>query len=69
MIAGNGGIRGPDLTYVADRMNAEQMKTRIFSGATNMPSYNGNMTDQQLASLLAFLGSRQHRRIQERAAR
>jgi ubiquinol-cytochrome c reductase cytochrome b subunit len=68
-IAGNGGIRGPDLTYVADRMNAEQMKTRIFSGATNMPSYNGNMTDQQLSSLLAFLGSRQHRRIQERAAR
>lgn len=68
-IAGNGGIRGPDLTYVADRMNAEQMKTRIFSGATNMPSYNGNMTDQQLASLLAFLESRQHRQIQERAAR
>lgn len=68
-IAGYGGIRGPDLTYVADRMNAEQIKTRIFSGATNMPSYNGNMTDQQLASLLAFLGSRQHRRIEERAAR
>ena len=66
-VAGYGGIRGPDLTYVADRMSAEQMKTRIFSGATNMPSYNGNITDEQLAALLAFLESRQHRPIEERA--
>ena len=66
-VAGFGGIRGPDLTYVGDRMTAEQIKTRIFSGATNMPSYNGNITDQQLTSLLAFLESRQHRPIAERA--
>ncbi|MGH9739040.1 MAG: cytochrome b N-terminal domain-containing protein [Candidatus Acidiferrales bacterium] len=67
MIAGYGGIRGPDLTYVGDRMTADQIKTRVFSGAENMPSYNGNITAQQLASLLAFLESRQRRPIAERA--
>jgi ubiquinol-cytochrome c reductase cytochrome b subunit len=66
-VAGFGGIRGPDLTYVGDRMTAEQIKTRVFSGAENMPSYNGNMTDQQLVSLLAFLESRQRRPIAESA--
>lgn len=64
-IAGYGGIRGPDLTYVADRMSTEQIKTRIFSGAENMPSYNGNLTDEQLLSLLTFLDTRQRRPIAE----
>jgi ubiquinol-cytochrome c reductase cytochrome b subunit len=64
-IAGYGGIRGPDLTYVADRMSTEQIKTRIFSGAENMPSYNGNLTDEQLRSLLTFLETRQRRPIAE----
>ena len=64
-VEGYGGIRGPDLTYVGDRMTADQIKTRIFSGATNMPSYNGNITDQQLSALLAFLESRKHRAIEE----
>jgi ubiquinol-cytochrome c reductase cytochrome b subunit len=60
-VAGYGGVRGPDLTYAADRMTAAQITTRIFSGATNMPSYTGNLTPQELSSLLAFLESR-HRR-------
>jgi ubiquinol-cytochrome c reductase cytochrome b subunit len=60
-VAGYGGIRGPDLTYAADRMTGAQMTTRIFSGAANMPSYTGNLTPQELSSLLAFLQSR-HRK-------
>lgn len=57
-VSGYGGIRGPDLTYAGDRMTAAQMKTRIFSGAANMPSYTGNLTADELSALLAFLQSR-----------
>ncbi len=57
-ISGYGGIRGPDLTYAGDRLTGEQITTRIFSGAVNMPSYTGNMKPEELSALLAFLGSR-----------
>ncbi len=67
-ISGYGGIRGPDLTYVGDRLTDAQITTRIFSGATNMPSYTNNMTPEELTSLLAFLGSR-HRLTLPRAAK
>lgn len=58
LVAGRGGIRGPDLSDVGDRLTQEQMATRIFSGAANMPSYAGNLRAQELADLLAFLSSR-----------
>lgn len=57
-ISGYGGIRGPDLTDVGDRLTKDQIITRIYSGATNMPSYNGNMTPDELSALVAFLMSR-----------
>lgn len=37
-VSGLGGIRGPDLSFVGDRLTRDQMATRIFSGAANMPS-------------------------------
>ncbi|MGH9488844.1 MAG: cytochrome b N-terminal domain-containing protein [Terriglobales bacterium] len=57
-IDGYGGVRGPNLSNVGDRLTAAQITTRIYSGATNMPSYNGNMSAQDLSHLLAFLTSR-----------
>jgi len=57
-IDGYGGIRGPDLSDAGDRMTAEQITTRIYSGAANMPSYRGNMSDTDLANLISFLESR-----------
>jgi len=57
-VSGYGGVRGPDLTYAGDTLTPAQITTRIYSGGTNMPSYRGNMTSDQLSALLAFLGSR-----------
>jgi ubiquinol-cytochrome c reductase cytochrome b subunit len=57
-VAGFGGIRGPDLTYAGDRMSANQIKTRIYSGATNMPSYTKILTPEETAAIVAFVGSR-----------
>lgn len=62
MVSGYGGIRGPDLSDAGDRMSPAQIATRIFSGAENMPSYRGELTSEELNSLLAFLSSR--RRVQ-----
>ncbi len=62
-VSGYGGIRGPDLTYAGDTLTSAQMTARIYSGATNMPSYNGNMTPEQLSALLAFLTSRHRQPI------
>ncbi len=59
-ISGMGGIRGPDLTYVGDRMTRAQILTRVYSGAENMPSYVGNIKLDELNALLSFLVSRQH---------
>lgn len=57
-VSGYGGIRGPDLSFVGDRLTRDQIATRIFSGAANMPSYNGKLTPQELNDLLSFLVSR-----------
>jgi ubiquinol-cytochrome c reductase cytochrome b subunit len=60
-IATQGGLRGPNLTYVADRLTRDQMTLRILNGATNMPAYGGNMSPTDLARILAFLDTRRHR--------
>jgi ubiquinol-cytochrome c reductase cytochrome b subunit len=57
-ISGYGGIRGPDLTYVGERLKPDQIETRIFSGAANMPSYSRILKPEELRDLLAFLDSR-----------
>ncbi len=57
-ISGHGGIRGPELTTVGDRLTRAQMKTRIFSGAENMPSYVHSLRPEDLETILDFLQSR-----------
>lgn len=58
LVSGHGGIRGPDLSFAGDRMTPEQMKTRIYSGATNMPSYTRILQPGEVDAIVAFLRTR-----------
>jgi ubiquinol-cytochrome c reductase cytochrome b subunit len=57
-VAGEGGLRGPNLTWVADRMTREQMTIRILNGATNMPAYGAILQPGEMDRILAFLATR-----------
>lgn len=53
-----GGKVGPELTFVARRLNEQQMQIRIINGGDNMPSYGPSLKDNELRELVAFLKSR-----------
>jgi ubiquinol-cytochrome c reductase cytochrome b subunit len=57
-IAGIGGLRGPDLTAVADRLSRSQIILRINNGAKNMPAYASSLKAAELQSIVAFLETR-----------
>ena len=57
-IDGKGGARGPDLTYIADRLQPEEMTLRIVNGGGNMPPFGPMLSSQELKDLVLFLGTR-----------
>lgn len=57
-VGNQGGHRGPNLTFVADRLTVAQMTIRIVNGGNNMPAFGGNLDSQDLRSILAFLETR-----------
>lgn len=58
-VAGYGGIRGPALTCIADRVPASRIIEILYTGIKpNMPSFSRTLTPQDTTQLLAFLQSR-----------
>ncbi len=57
-ISGHGGLRGPDLTYIGDRLSPDELTWRIMNGGLNMPGFGGTLTNEELADLVVFLKSR-----------
>lgn len=57
-IQGNGGIRGPDLTYVGNRLTRDQITIKIVNGGGNMPAFGGTLTKRELDELVSFLTTR-----------
>lgn len=58
LVGSYGGQRGPNLTDVANRLTAQEMKIRILNGGYNMPAFAGILHSDQVNDLLAFLESR-----------
>ena len=50
-----GGIRGPNLTNVQNRLTKEQIIIRIVNGAENMPAYGGSLSKEELEDVVDFL--------------
>jgi ubiquinol-cytochrome c reductase cytochrome b subunit len=57
-VAGQGGERGPDLSYVANRMSAQEIGLRITNGGPGMPAYAARLTPDELKAIVAFLRTR-----------
>ena len=58
LISGDGGRRGPDLTYVGDKLSESDIVIRIVNGGVNMPAFGNSIKPEELAQLTAFLQSR-----------
>lgn len=57
-IEGHGGKRGPELTWVADRLTRDQLTLRIMNGAFNMPVFGRILSTEDTENLLEFLSTR-----------
>ena len=63
MISGEGGKLGPDLTHVGKRRPASEIRdviedaTAVY-GDSAMPTFRGKLSEEQFASLVAYLAAR-----------
>ncbi len=54
-IASVGGERGPDLSKVGARVDADQLTWRILNGGRNMPAYATALSPAELSALVDYL--------------
>ncbi len=57
-ISGFGGIRGPNLTYVGDRLPPSEIVQWMANGGTNMPAFGQILDTDEMLALKAFLSTR-----------
>ncbi|HTS17618.1 MAG TPA: cytochrome b N-terminal domain-containing protein [Verrucomicrobiae bacterium] len=62
LIEGHGGRRGPDLTYVADKLTKNDIIIRIVNGGVNMPAFGTMLKPAEINDLVAFLQTRRTQR-------
>ena len=52
-----GGLDGPDLTTVGNRLSDKAITIRIVNGGKNMPPYGGILSTDELSKIVGFLDS------------
>jgi ubiquinol-cytochrome c reductase cytochrome b subunit len=58
LIDGYGGRRGPELSYVGDKLSQSDIIIRILNGGVNMPAFGKTLMPEELAQITAFIQSR-----------
>jgi mono/diheme cytochrome c family protein len=53
--AGVNGEIGPDLQQVRNRLSAAQITTQIHDGGKGMPAFGDQLSEKELADLVAYL--------------
>ena len=56
-INGYGGFKGPNLTYVGNRLDLSLITIRIVNGGPDMPSFGGTLSKNDLDALTVFLAA------------
>jgi ubiquinol-cytochrome c reductase cytochrome b subunit len=54
-IGGSGGEKGPNLTYIGDKLNKDELTWRILYGGEGMPPYGQSLTAEEANVLVDFL--------------
>jgi ubiquinol-cytochrome c reductase cytochrome b subunit len=60
LIQGHGGRRGPELSYVADKVTKDGLIIRIVNGGVNMPAFGATLKPAEIDDLVTFLESRKN---------
>jgi ubiquinol-cytochrome c reductase cytochrome b subunit len=62
LIDGHGGRRGPNLTYIADKLTKDNLTIRIANGGVNMPAFGATLKPEEMEAIVAFLQTRKSSR-------